>query len=202
MTTRDRIILESKAWVLEKLKLDKQYFNRLQRPHHPEVLWIGSADSLVPVREITNTEPGEIIVYENLGNIVSSEDESLLAVLEDAIEIERVDNIIVCGYSHCSSIRHVLHGTKLPRVRTWLAELFELYDLNRAELDALNEEQRAIRLTELNIIRQVENLSKLSIVQKACAEHSCPNIYGWLFNMHTGEFKEVINLGKKKEVLV
>jgi carbonic anhydrase len=191
MTTRERILLESKAWVQEKLALDKGYFKRLSAMHNPEILWIGSSDSLVPVREITNTEPGEILVYRNVGNLVKANDLSLMALLQDALEVSRIKYIIVCGYSHCSSLREVIHGTEKPLLREWLVDLRALYERHHMYLDLLPYEQKEQRLAELNIEQQVKNLSKLDLIQKAWKLDIYPKLYGWYFDLNTGMFKEI-----------
>jgi len=196
MTTRERILLESKAWVMEKLTLDKGYFQRLSSMHVPEILWIGSSDSLVPVREITNTEPGEILVYRNPGNLVKENDLSLMALLQDAVEISRIKIIIVCGYSHCSSLREVIKGTDKPRIREWLIDLRSIYELHHEELDSLPYDQKERRLAELNIIQQVKNLSQLDIIQKAWRLGAYPKLYGWYFDLNTGSFTEIAAIDK------
>lgn len=196
MTLRERILLESKAWVLEKLALDKGYFERLSSMHVPEILWIGSSDSLIPVREITNTEPGQVLVYRNMGNLVKEDDLSLMALLEDALEIARVKIIILCGYSHCSSLREVIKGTEKPFIREWLADLRTLYEQHRETLDLLPYEQKERRLAELNIERQVKNLSNLEIIKKAWQLSAFPKLYGWYFDLNTGSFTEVVSIDK------
>ncbi|WKZ61205.1 MAG: carbonic anhydrase [Cyclobacteriaceae bacterium] len=194
MTTRERILLESKAWVQEKLALDKGYFKRLSAMHNPELLWIGSSDSLVPVREITNTEPGEILVYRNVGNLVKENDLSLMALLQDALEVSRIKYIIVCGYSHCSSLREVIQGTEKPLLREWLVDLRATYELHHQELDPLPYEQKEQRLAELNIEQQVKNLSKLDLIQKAWKHGTYPKLYGWYFDLNTGLFNEITHI--------
>ncbi len=196
MTTRERILLESKAWVMEKLTLDKGYFERLSSMHVPEILWIGSSDSLVPVREITNTEPGEILVYRNPGNLIKEKDLSLMALLQDAVEISRIKIIIVCGYSHCSSLREVIKGTDKHLIREWLVDLRAIYELYHEELDPLTYEQKERRLAELNIEQQVKNLSRLDIIQKAWRLGSYPKLYGWYFDLNTGSFTEIVAIDK------
>jgi carbonic anhydrase len=194
MTTRDKILLESKAWIQEKLALDKNYFSRLSSMHEPKILWIGSSDSLVPVREITNTEPGEILVYRNMGNLVKEKDLSLMALLEDAVEVAKVEHIIVCGYSHCSSLREVLTGTEHPLTREWLVDLRGLMALHQSELDPLPYEQKERRLAELNIEQQVKNLSNLDIIKKAWSTASYPVLLGWYFDLNTGSFSEIASI--------
>jgi carbonic anhydrase len=194
MTTKEKILLESKAWVQEKLTLDKGYFKRLSTLHTPNILWIGSSDSLVPVREITNTEPGEILVYRNLGNLVKEKDLSLMALLQDAIEVSNIQYIIVCGYSHCSSLREVIDGTEKPIIREWLIELRALYELYHQELDALPYDQKEKKLAELNIRQQIINLSKLPLIQKAWETGEYPKLFGWYFDLDTGALSEVFSM--------
>ncbi len=194
MTTKEKILLESKAWVQEKLILDKGYFKRLSTLHTPNILWIGSSDSLVPVQEITNTEPGEILVYKNLGNMVKERDLSFMALLQDAIEASNIQYIIVCGYSHSSSLRDVINGTDKPLVREWLIELRALYELYHQELDPLPYNQKEKKLAELNIRQQIINLSKLKIIQKSWENGVYPKLFGWYFDLDTGALSEVFSM--------
>lgn len=194
MTVKEKILLESKAWVKEKTILDKEYFKRLSSLHTPNILWIGSSDSLVPVRELTNTEPGEILVYRNLGNLVKENDLSFMALLQDAIEVSNVEYIIVCGYSHCSSLREIIKGTDKPLIREWLIELRALYELYYKELDPLPYEQKEKKLAEINIRQQIINLSRLPIIQHAWSKGNYPQLFGWYFDLDTGSLSEVFSM--------
>lgn len=192
MTTKEKMLLENKAWVLEKLSLDKDYFQQVSRLRSPNILWIESTDSHIPVREVTNTEPGEVLVYSNIANQIRKDDPSLMAVLEEAIEIARVQYIVVCGYSHCAGIRDVLLGANdRPLVKAWLSEVQGLYEKHYGELRALDLEEKEKRLSELNIALQVSHLSQLAPVQKAWEKSDFPVIYGWYFDLKTGLLKEV-----------
>jgi carbonic anhydrase len=194
MTTKEKLLLESKVWVKEKLTLDKGYFSRLSALHTPNILWIGSSDSLVPVQELTNTEPGEVLVYRNMGNLVKERDLSLMALLQDAIEVSKIQYIIVCGYSHCSSLREVINGTDKPIIREWLIELRALYELYHKNLDPLPYELKEKKLAELNIRHQVIILSKLKIIQDAWQTGEYPKIFGWYFDLDTGSLSEVFSM--------
>lgn len=194
MTVKEKILLESKAWVKEKTILDKEYFKRLSSLHTPNILWIGSSDSLVPVRELTNTEPGEILVYRNLGNLVKENDLSFMALLQDAIEVSRIEYIIVCGYSHCSSLREIINGTDKPLIREWLIELRALYELYYKELDPLPYDQKERKLAEINIRQQIINLSRLPIIQEAWKTGKYPQLFGWYFDLDTGSLSEVFSM--------
>jgi len=195
MTIKEKMLLEGKAWVLEKLNLDKHYFRRLSGMHTPKIVWIDSSDSLVPVRELTNTEPGEILVYRNMASQVRTDDISLMAMLEDALEVSKVEYIIVCGYSHCGGISDVLVGADYrPHVRTWLAGLRELYERNADELNDLEFDEKEKRLCELNIKEQILNLSRLQVTQRAWERGNEPKLLGWYFDLNDGSIKEIFSM--------
>jgi carbonic anhydrase len=195
MTIKEKMLLESKAWALEKLNLDKGYFERLSSMHTPNILWIGSSDSLIPVRELTNTEPGEILVYRNMASQVRADDISFMATLEDAIEISRVEYIIICGYSHCGGIRDVILGTDdRLHVKKWMTGLQELYENNEEELQDLDFDKKEKRLCELNIKEQILNLSRLEMVQKAWEKSNSPILLGWYFDLTDGSIKEIFSM--------
>jgi carbonic anhydrase len=195
MTTKEKMFLESKAWALEKINLDKTYFERLAGMHKPDILWIGSINSLVPVRELINADPGEILVYRNIGVQVRHDDPSLMATLQDAIEVSNIDFIVVCGYSHCSGIEDVILGCNdRPFVKNWLSELRTLYEANLEELRDLDLEAQANRLCELNIHAQILKLSQLEVIQKSWEKNSRPVLLGWYFDLNNGNLKEIFSM--------
>jgi carbonic anhydrase len=195
MTQKEKMLLESKAWAMEKLNLDKTYFERLSGMHTPEILWIGSIDSLVPVGELINADPGEILEYQNMGCQIRADDLSLMATIEDAVQISHVEYIIVCGYSHCSGIQDVILGNDdRPYVKKWLDELSSLYERHKDELQDMGFEQRTRRLCELNIRAQIVNLSKVDVIRKAWDKRDHPILLGWYFDLDTGALQEVFSM--------
>ncbi|HEY0768899.1 MAG TPA: carbonic anhydrase [Sphingobacteriaceae bacterium] len=197
MRTKERILLESKAWRQEKLALDHEYFTRLNEMHQPKILWICPTDSLASVREMTNTDPGDIIIYGNLGAQIKQDDESLMAVIEEAVTSYQVTQIIICGYSHCKAISQIVRGTTTsPYVRSWLKDLQDLYNNHYPELREHPHEKQEAMLSELNIREQVIRLSKVPCVQKAWEKRDFPEIYGWYLDLKTGTLQEVFSLEK------
>jgi carbonic anhydrase len=195
MTIKDRIFLESKAWAAEIKSLDRNYFNNLDGLHTPNLLWIGSTDSLIHVNEVINAEPGEILVYSNIANQIREDDLSLMAMIEDAVITSNVESIILCGYSPCTGIRDVLLGTgDKPLVSEWLKNLKSLYLEHQDELDQLDFQPRERRLAELNIEAQIRNLSRVPCIQKAWEKRDVPRLYGWYFDLDRGSFKEVFSM--------
>ncbi len=200
MTIKEKLFLEAKAWAEEKISLDKEYFERLASMHSPSMLWIGSSDSLIPVAEVTNTEPGEILVYRNLGSQVRHDDIGMMAMIQDAVEVVNVRHIVVCGYSHCSGIRSVVNRkSDRPHLRDWLRDVSHLYELHQAELELLDSRHRERRLCELNIEQQVRNLSKIECIQRAREKRRYPVLYGWYFDLYNGTLCEVCSHGENQE---
>jgi carbonic anhydrase len=195
MTTKEKMFLESKAWALEKLSLDKNYFKRLSGLHTPDILWIGSIDSLVPIRELINAEPGDVLVYRNMGVQVRFDDLSLMATIQDAVEVSKVDFIVVCGYSHCSGIEDVILGSNdRPYVKRWLEELHALYESNIDEFQDMDFHQRTKLLCEMNIKEQIVNLSQLEVIQKSWERNDRPVLLGWYFDLDNGALKEIFSM--------
>lgn len=195
MKTKERILLESKAWRQEKISLDSNYFDRISGLHHPQVLWIASSDNLVSMREMTNMEPGSIVVYRNIGSQVREDDVSLAAVVEDAVINHDIKHLIVCGYSNCSGIRDVIEGRDTtPALKEWLKHLRKLYEDNYSLVKDRPFEQQARILSELNIRQQVLNLSQMECIQRSWERRDYPRIFGWYFDLKSGLLQEVFSL--------
>ena len=195
MTSKEKMFLESKAWALETQSLDKVYFERLSGMHTPEILWIGSIDSLVPVRQLINADPGEVLVYRNMGVQIRQDDISMMAIIQDAVEVSKVEYIVVCGYSHCSGTQDVVLGNNdRPLVKMWLRDMRDLYEKHQKEFEDLDFEQRTKRLCELNIQMQIINLSKVESIQKAWERGNNPVLLGLYFDLSTGGLKEIFSM--------
>ncbi|MFT3903642.1 MAG: carbonic anhydrase [Niabella sp.] len=196
MESYQKLLLENKAWASEKLAYDPEYFSRLEHVQSPEFLWIGCSDSRVPANEITGTSPGEIFVHRNIANVVFHTDVNLFSVLEYAVKHLKVKHIIVCGHYGCGGIKAAMSNTDYNQVlNMWLRAIKDVYRHNREELDAIaDEEKRADRLVELNVIEQVEKLCKTSIVQKAWRERQAPYIHGWVYGLKNGLIKPLLEV--------
>lgn len=197
MITKERILLESKAWREERITSDENYFRRISQLNPPKLLWISSTDTLVPVQEMINMEPGEVILYRNIASQIREDDMSLMTVMEEAILKHEIKHIMLCAYSHCSGVSDILDGnTTRPALNEWLKGLRELYDNHYDELKSLSRVEQEKLLNEMNIRQQVINLSKLDIIQSAWERNDYPKIIGWYFDLDTGLLREVFSLEK------
>jgi carbonic anhydrase len=187
MSTRiDELLRNNQTLVGEQLKQDPDYFQRLAEGQHPEFLWIGCSDSRVPPDRITGTSPGHMFVHRNIANLVVQTDMNLLSVLQYAVEVLKVEHVIVCGHYGCGGVKAAMSGARHGLIDNWLRTLKDTQDYYWRQLSPLGEAARFARLVELNVIEQVYNLGKTSIVQDAWQATGKPHIHGWVYDLDTG----------------
>ena len=190
-----KLLLSNKAWASERLEVDEHYFDDLSKGQSPLFLWIGCADSRVPAEEITHADPGEIFVHRNVANMVVHTDMNLLSVLQYAVEVLKIKHIIICGHYNCGGVKAAMTNKDFGLINKWLRNIKEVYEKHYDELHAIeNEQSRFNAMVELNVKEQIQNLAKTSIVQKAWKNSQLPHLHGWVFDIHKGEIKEVINI--------
>jgi len=201
MNEYEKLLLQNKSWVSDKLDLDKDYFKNLADIQNPEFLWIGCSDSRVPANEITNTEPGEIFVHRNIANLVVNTDLNMLSVLKYAVEVLKVKHIIVCGHYGCGGVKAAITNHHFGLLNKWLRNIKDVYRLHN---DALNKfenlEDKTDALVELNIIEQVNNLVKTSIVQKAWHVNQPLMLHGCVYGLKNGILKDLIIVDKNSTI--
>jgi carbonic anhydrase len=195
MKSYEKLLLENKAWAQEKLADDQEYFHRLADLQTPEFLWIGCSDSRVPANEITGTTPGEIFVHRNVANMVVHTDLNLLTVLDYAVHHLKVKHIIVCGHYGCGGVKASMTKHNFGIINKWLRNIKDVYRIHQHEIDTLSTDQaRVDRMVELNVIEQVMNLAKTSIVQKAWKDSMEPHLHGWVYGLNDGLIKPLFDL--------
>jgi len=186
-----KLIRGNAIYAETKLQKDPEYFTRLSQGQSPDYLWIGCSDSRVPANEITNTQSGEIFVHRNIANMVVNTDTNLLTVLEYAVKYLKVKHIIVCGHYGCGGVATAMTNTFHGYLDNWLRNIKEVYQKNVTELEKIEDpQQKANRLVELNVIEQVRNLAKTSVVQQAWSEREL-HLHGWVYGLHNGLIKDL-----------
>ncbi|HOS49075.1 MAG TPA: carbonic anhydrase [Bacteroidia bacterium] len=185
-TSYQRLLDGNKEWSKAKLKADPEFFNNLTKGQTPQYLWIGCSDSRVPANEITNTKSGEIFVHRNVANLVLHTDVNLLSVLHYAVEVLHVEHIIVCGHYGCGGVIAAMENHDFGIVNKWLRNIKEVYAKYVDELEAIEDiTERSNRLVELNVMEQVKNLAKTTVVQKAWEKRALA-IHGWVYGFNNG----------------
>lgn len=182
----------NKEWVAERLKEDPEFFERLSKGQSPQVLWIGCSDSRVPANEITKTMPGEIFVHRNIANMVVHSDMNMLSVLDYAVNILKVKHVIVCGHYGCGGVKAAMENEQFGLVDNWLRYIKDVYRIHHAELEGIADpEARFDRFVELNVIEQVLDLTKTSIIQNSWKARMEPHVHGWVYSLRTGIIKDL-----------
>ena len=190
-----KLLLNNKAWASARLEVDEHYFDDLSKGQSPLFLWIGCADSRVPAEEITHADPGEIFVHRNVANMVVHTDMNLLSVLQYAVEVLKIKHIIICGHYNCGGVKAAMTNKDFGLINKWLRNIKEVYEKHYDVLHKIKDEQsRFNALVELNVKEQIQNLAKTTIVQKAWKSSQLPHLHGWVFDIHKGEIKEVVNI--------
>ncbi len=181
----------NRRWAEGKLAEDVDYFNRLQHIQKPRYLWIGCSDSRVPANTIVGLRPGEIFVHRNIANVVPHSDLNALSVIQYAVEVLRVRHILVVGHYGCGGVKAALEGTDLGEIDNWLAHIKDVWREHYDAVMALPETERADRLAELNVIAQVQNVARTSMVQKAWAQGRSLSVHGWIYSLADGRIRDL-----------
>lgn len=190
--TYESLLDGNKQFIADALAEDPEYFAKLANGQTPPVLWIGCADSRVPANQITNTSPGEIFVHRNIANMVIHSDMNMLSVLDYAVNVLKVKHVIVTGHYGCGGVIAAMSNQQFGLIDNWLRHIKDVYRLHADELDAVeNEQERTNRLVELNVIENVYNLCKTSIVQNAWKQGQELAVHGWVYSISTGKIKDM-----------
>ena len=183
----NKLLENNKEWVARKIKQDPDYFNRLANGQKPPVLWIGCSDSRVPANEIIGAEPGEVFVHRNIANMVVHSDMNLLSVLDYAVNVLQVKHIIVCGHYGCGGVQTAMTNKHVGIIDNWIRHIKDVYRFHQKELNEIEDEKaRFNRFVELNVVEQVLDLAKTSIVQGAWESGQEVHVHGWVYDVKDG----------------
>lgn len=182
----EQLLNNNRKFVEDHLRLDPHYFEALAEGQHPEFLWIGCSDSRVPPDRITGTQPGDMFVHRNIANLVVQTDMNLLSVLQYAVEVLKVEHVIVCGHYGCGGVQAAMGQDSHGLIDNWLRTLRDTQQYFWSELQRLDAKARFRRMVELNVTEQVYNLGKTNIVAQAWKKTGRPYIHGWVFDLNTG----------------
>lgn len=192
MPSYEKLLINNRKWVESQLREDPQYFEKMAQGQTPQYLFIGCSDSRVHASEITGTVPGEMFIHRNIANLVVHTDINLLSVLQFAVEVLKVQHVIVCGHYECGGISAAMDQKTHGLIDNWLRNIKDVYRLHKSELDSFKDkEQRTRRLVELNVIEQVYNVCKTSIIQKAREHNKLPRVHGWVYDIREGLIKDL-----------
>ncbi|MEB2285634.1 MAG: carbonic anhydrase [Polyangiaceae bacterium UTPRO1] len=199
------LFANNRRWVAAMTQTDPEFFRKRARPAEPHFLFIGCSDSRVPADQLTGTTPGELFVHRNIANQVFTSDLNMLSVLQYAVEILKVENVIVCGHYGCAGVQAAADTAPLGLVDNWLGNIRNVMRLHRGELEAITDPAaRLRRLVDLNVIEQVYNLSQTPVAQRAWRRGARLLLHGLVYELEEGLLKALalgIDAPEKAEAL-
>ena len=183
----ERLLQNNRAWAADRVKHDPTFFTRLEKQQAPEFLWIGCSDSRVPANEIVGLDPGELFVHRNVANVVVHTDLNCLSVLQFAVDVLKVKHVIVCGHYGCGGIRASLEKDAHGLIDNWLRHVQDVARAHEVKLNAIPSfDARVDKLCELNVIDQVQNVARTTIVQDAWRRGHALQLHGWIYGLRDG----------------
>ncbi|MDA0765883.1 MAG: carbonate dehydratase [Verrucomicrobia bacterium] len=189
MDSLPELFENNRRWAAEKIEKDPKFFERLVEQQSPKYLWIGCSDSRVPANQITGLAPGEIFVHRNIANVVVQTDFNLLSVVQFAVDVLKVEHIIVCGHFGCGGVKAALENSRHGLVDNWLRHIQNIARRRAEELEALDPAEQLDRLCELNVLSQAENLSRTTVIQDAWDRGQPIDIHSWIYRLSDGHLR-------------
>lgn len=189
--TLSDLLNNNQYWAQSLTARDPDYFPRLSKAQSPKYLWIGCSDSRVPANEVVGVMPGELFVHRNVANMVVSTDMNLLSVLQFAVDVLRVEHIIVCGHYGCGGVKAALSQQEYGLIDNWLRPLKGMRYQYREAFEGLTDKEEFDLLCQINVKRQVTNVCHTTLVQNAWYQGRQLSVHGWIYDMNSGLIEDL-----------
>jgi carbonic anhydrase len=192
MTKLTPLIEKNRAWSSRMRAQDGQFFERLSQLQAPKYLWIGCSDSRVPANQIIDMAPGEVFVHRNVANVVVHADLNCLSTMQFAVDVLKVEHVLVVGHYGCGGVRATMTGERLGLVDNWLRHVGDVAQKHREALQALDSDaSRLDRLCELNALEQAVNVCQTTVVQDAWERGQPLSVHAWVYGLHDGRIRDL-----------
>lgn len=187
-----KLLDKNREWAEKVRAEDPQFFKRLSGLQAPRYLWIGCSDSRVPANQITGLMPGEVFVHRNIANVVVHTDLNCLSTIQFAVDVLKVEHILVVGHYGCGGVHAALTGKRVGLADNWLRHVGDVARKHAALLAEVDlESLRHARLCELNVVEQVLNVCETTVVMDAWARGQKVSVHGWVYSLLDGRVREL-----------
>lgn len=187
-----RLLDQNRAWAENIKASDPKFFHALAKQQSPTFLWIGCSDSRVPATQLFGMVPGEMFVHRNVANVVVHTDFNCLSVMQYAVDVLKVDHIIVCGHHGCGGVKAAMNNSQLGLIDNWLRHVQDVLLDHEGLLGKIEDEDKRLdRLCELNVIQQVLNVGRTTIVQGAWQRGQELVVHGWIYGLEDGLVRDL-----------
>ena len=190
-TSISDLFAHNRAWAAEMERERPGFFTNLKSQQKPKYMWIGCSDSRVPANQITGLEPGEVFVHRNVANVVVHSDLNALSTIQFAVEMLKVEHIMVVGHYGCGGVQAALDNVRIGLADNWIRHIQDVRDRHRQLLNSLSEAKRLDALVELNAIEQVVNVCQSTVLQDAWGRGQKINVHGWVYGVHDGLLQDL-----------
>jgi carbonic anhydrase len=192
MPTIKTLIEKNRAWAASVTAEDPTFFEKLSQQQAPAYLWIGCADSRVPSTQLTGLMPGEMFVHRNIANMVVHADLNCLSVIQYAVEVLKVEHIIVCGHYGCGGVETALRDKRIGLIDNWLLHIRDTLTRHRKLVEAAGDfAAQSARLSELNVIEQAVNVAHTTILRHAWERGQQITVNGLVYGLKDGLLKDL-----------
>jgi carbonic anhydrase len=180
------LFAHNRAWAAQMERERPGFFSALTNQQSPKYMWVGCSDSRVPANQITGLDPGEVFVHRNVANVVVHSDLNALSTIQFAVEMLKVEHIIVCGHYGCGGVQAALENRRVGLADNWIRHVTDVRDRHRGILENIAPGQRLAALVELNVIEQVVNVCVSTVITDAWAKGQKVTVHGWAYGVHDG----------------
>lgn len=191
MKILDELLRNNREWAERARREDPEFFLRLSQLQAPKYLWIGCSDSRVPANQIMGLAPGEVFVHRNIANVMVHTDLNCMSVIQFAVDVLKIEHILVVGHYGCGGVNAALHGARIGLADNWIRHVGDVAQKHAALLESFDPSQRSDRLCELNAIEQAENVCLSTVVQDAWARGQKLSVHGWVYSLLDGCVREL-----------
>lgn len=182
----EHLFVSNRNWAAQTVAEEPDFFKKLVDVQTPKYLWIGCSDSRVPANEILGLRPGEVFVHRNVANLVNHTDFNCLSVLQYAIDVLKVEHIMVVGHYGCGGVRAALLNLEFGLIDNWLRHVRSIYRRQPERFQSLDQPEKENLLCELNVLDQARHVEETSIFQNALKRGQKVEIHGWVYTLHDG----------------
>jgi carbonic anhydrase len=186
------LLNHNKQWAASMERDKPGFFTGLSQQQNPRYMWIGCSDSRVPANQITGLEPGEVFVHRNVANVVVHSDLNALSTIQYAVDMLKVEHVIVCGHYGCGGVQAALGNVRIGLADNWLRHIQDVRDVHAEALFKLPKEKRLDALCELNVVHQVLNVAQSTVMQDAWAREQVVSVHGWIYGVHDGVLHDLL----------
>ena len=185
------LFAHNRAWAAQMERERPGFFTSLTKQQKPKFMWIGCSDSRVPANQITGLDPGEVFVHRNVANVVVHSDLNALSAIQFAVDMLKVEHIIVVGHYGCGGVMAALNDQRVGLVDNWIRHIQDVRDRHRGILDNIAPDKRGDALVDLNVIEQVVNVCVSTVMTDAWAKGQKVTVHGWAFGVHDGLLQDL-----------